>query len=203
MKKPIYDHIGIGYDTSRKADPEVTRRLQNHLQIFDNSPVVDLACGTGNYTLALHSSGINICGTDISLQMIETAKRKANKIQWYLSDVENMPYVNGQFSGAVCILAIHHFRDLNSSFKEIFRILSDGSRFVIFTASPEQMQKYWLNEYFPEMMSKSISQMPKTLEVKNALLDSGFQILGYENFMVQPNLQDFFYIVVSIDRRFI
>jgi ubiquinone/menaquinone biosynthesis C-methylase UbiE len=192
MKKPIYDDIGLGYDTTRKADPEITRRLQNHLQVFDKRPVIDLACGSGNYTLALHNFGLNIGGVDISKQMIESARQKTNEIDWYLSNVENLPFIDCQFSGGICILAIHHFRNLGASFREIYRILSDGSRFVIFTASPEQMQKYWLNDYFPEMMNKSISQMPSTAEVENALLGSGFQILGYENFMIQPNLQDFF-----------
>jgi SAM-dependent methyltransferase len=192
MNKPIYDLIGIGYDTTRKADPEISRRLQNHLQIFDSRPVIDVACGSGNYTFALHNLGLNVCGTDISPQMIESARRKTNELEWYLSDVANMPFLDSQFSGAVCILAIHHFRDLVNSFKEINRILCEGSRFVIFTSSPEQMQRFWLNEYFPEMMNESISQMPNTLAVEKALLDSGFQILGYESFMIQPNLQDFF-----------
>ena len=34
--------------------------------------------------------------------------------------------------------------------------------------------------------------MPNTLAVEKALLVSGFQMLGYESFMIQPNLQDFF-----------
>ncbi|SEB56116.1 class I SAM-dependent methyltransferase [Paenibacillus sp. GP183] len=192
MSRPIYDLIGVGYDTTRKADPEITRRLQNHLQIFDSRPVIDIACGSGNYTLALHNLGLNVCGMDLSPLMIDSARKKSKELEWYLSDVENMTFLDGQFNGAVCILAIHHFRDLVNSFKEINRILCEGSRFVIFTSSPEQMQRYWLKEYFPEMMNASISQMPNTLAVEKALLDSGFQMLGYESFMIQPNLQDFF-----------
>jgi len=193
MNKPIYDQIGIAYDVSRKADPEISRRLYNHLQIFDKRRnVVDLACGSGNYTIALHDIGLNICGIDVSTQMIESAKEKNDKIDWYLSDIEDMSFRDGQFDGATCILAIHHFRDLVSSFKEVNRIVSVGSRFVIFTSSPEQMQGYWLNEYFPRMMSKSITQMPETTMIESALTKSGFRLLGYENFMIQPNLQDFF-----------
>lgn len=33
MKNQIYDEIGLGYDTTRKADREIARRLYNHLQI--------------------------------------------------------------------------------------------------------------------------------------------------------------------------
>lgn len=192
MTLPIYDQIGIGYDTTRKADPEIARRIKNHLQMTDKRPVIDIACGTGNYTVSLHEFGLNICGTDISHQMINKAKNKKTNIEWVESDVESMPFADGQFNGAVCILAIHHFRNRVSSFKEVNRILGKGSRFVIFTSTPEQMKRYWLNEYFPEMMEKSAMQMPSTDEIKKSLLLSGFRVLGYESFLIQPDLQDFF-----------
>ncbi|WP_221567774.1 hypothetical protein [Alkalihalobacillus sp. TS-13] len=31
--KSLYDDIGKGYDTTRKADPEIAWRLRNHLQV--------------------------------------------------------------------------------------------------------------------------------------------------------------------------
>ncbi|WP_408010328.1 hypothetical protein ACJROX_08550 [Pseudalkalibacillus sp. A8] len=49
--EPLYDEIGKSYDTTRKADPEITRRLRNHLQASDRTKILDVACGTGNYTL--------------------------------------------------------------------------------------------------------------------------------------------------------
>jgi ubiquinone/menaquinone biosynthesis C-methylase UbiE len=192
MKKPIYNQIGIGYDTTRKADPEITRRLYNNLQVFDHKKVIDIACGSGNYTNALFDLGINISGSDISMEMLNKAKQKNDRIEWREADVISLPFDNNEFFGATCILAIHHFQDLHKSFNEINRILNDGSRFVIFTSTPEQMEKYWLNEYFPDMMARSIAQMPSIDLVSDALNSSGFQILGYETFMIQPNLLDFF-----------
>ncbi|CAM2904393.1 methyltransferase domain-containing protein [Paenibacillus sediminis] len=189
---PLYDQIGLNYDITRKADPEIARRLYEHLQVFDVRPIVDIACGTGNYTIALQRLGLNVTGVDISLEMLKSAQGKSNSIDWVQSNVENLPFENDYFSGATCILAIHHFRDLKSSFEEIYRVIKRGSRLVIFTATAEQMNHYWLNVYFPNMMRNSIQQMPTEDQIKISLQDAGFTLLGFETFLVEPNLEDFF-----------
>lgn len=73
--KPLYDDTGKEYDTTRKADPELAQRLRNHLQVSDGSRVLDIACGTGNYTIALANSGLLMTGVDISEEMISKAQR--------------------------------------------------------------------------------------------------------------------------------
>lgn len=188
----LYDKIGGNYDTTRKADPEITRRLYHHLQMKDGKEVLDLACGTGNYTIALAQLGVQVTGVDISREMISSAREKASTVEWQLGDVEALPFQSHHFQGATCILAIHHFNDIYQSFNEVHRVLMPGSRFVIFTSSPEQMKRYWLNEYFPEMMNKSMEQMPSLEEVNQALIAAGFKIIGNESFLIQPDLIDFF-----------
>lgn len=187
----LYDRIGGGYDSSRKADPQITQRLMNHLQVSDGSPIVDVACGTGNYTVALSKLGVKITGTDISEEMLQQARKKAQNISWDKADVTKLPYENGSFMGATCVLAIHHFEDLSKAFREIFRVIHRG-RFVIFTASPEQMMHYWLNEYFPNALRSSYVQMPKISDVIKCLKQAGFRINGIESFLIQPDIQDFF-----------
>ncbi|NRF89833.1 class I SAM-dependent methyltransferase [Paenibacillus frigoriresistens] len=188
----LYDVIGIEYDTSRKADPQITQRLNNHLQVTENSRILDVACGTGNYTIALSQMGLEMTGTDISEEMLQTARKKASQITWDKADVINLPYFDGEFSGATCILAIHHFQDLLKSFQQVYRVLSNGGRFVLFTSTPEQMERYWLKEYFPDAIMKSCSQMPEVSLVIEQLKQAGFKIVGLETFLIQPNLQDFF-----------
>lgn len=187
----LYDVIGVSYDISRKADSEITRRIMNHLQVNRESRILDVACGTGNYTVALSQLGLNMTGTDISEEMLVKARKKSNQVTWDRADVLHLPYQDGGFSGATCILAIHHFTDLLKSFQQVYRVLSHG-RFVIFTSSPEQMERYWLKEYFPKAMMNSCNQMPEVLEVVNNLKKVGFKIVGVETFLIQPTLQDFF-----------
>lgn len=189
--RALYDDIGRDYDTTRKADPQISERLKNHLQVFDDSPILDVACGTGNYTIALSNLGLNMTGVDISQEMISKAQQKSNQVTWDLADAICLPYSEQTFYGVTSILAIHHFSDLSIPFSEVYRVLKQG-RFVIFTSSPEQMERYWLREYFPKAIQNSCKQMPKVSQVVETLKEEGFSIVGLESFLIQPNLQDFF-----------
>ncbi|MCF6409468.1 class I SAM-dependent methyltransferase [Pseudalkalibacillus salsuginis] len=188
---PLYDEIGKSYDATRKADPEITRHLRNHLQVPKGTKVLDIACGTGNYSIALEQSGLYVTGCDISTEMIEIAKQKSSKINWELADINCLPYENKTFTGVSCILSIHHFGELFVPFQEVFRVMDRG-RFVIFTSSPEQMNTYWLKEYFPQAIEASSKQMPDLTTVNNTLQAVGFDIIGHETFLIQPDLEDFF-----------
>ena len=48
-----YDRIGDGYDLTRRADPRIADRLTSLLDAAPGASVLDVACGTGNYTFAL------------------------------------------------------------------------------------------------------------------------------------------------------
>jgi len=171
----VYDKIGFAYDTTRKADPEIIRRLYHHLQLGVGFSVVDIGCGTGNYTIALKQMGLAMTGVDISSTMIDSGRTKAPEIPWVKSDASILPFEDATFNGAISTLVIHHYEELEIPFKETFRVLEKGRRYVIFTASPKQMQNYWLVEYFPKAMEASWVQMPS---VENWGVEYGRGVLG-------------------------
>ncbi len=187
----IYEQIGKSYDFTRSADPEIANRLAVKLQIKSDSSYLDVACGTGNYTLYLAKNGGIWYGIDQSTKMIDVARNKSNAVTWQVGEVEALSYADGSFSGVLCTLAIHHFAALTPAFREIYRVLADG-RFVLFTATPEQMSKYWLIEYFPEAIYKSAEQMPSLERVKSALDETGFKSVDVEPYYISENLQDLF-----------
>ncbi|MED4125142.1 methyltransferase domain-containing protein [Halalkalibacterium halodurans] len=75
--RPLYDTIGKKYDTTRKADQEIARRLRHHLHVPNSSKVLNIACGTGNYTAVLEATGLQMAGCDLSTEMITQAKLKS------------------------------------------------------------------------------------------------------------------------------
>jgi len=187
----IYEQIGKSYDLTRRADPEIVARLAVHLQIKSNSSYLDVGCGTGNYTLALAKYGGIWHGLDQSKEMIDAATNKSNIVAWQVAEAESLPYPDGTFSGVLCTLAIHHFAALTPAFREIYRVLAAG-RFVLFTATPKQMSKYWLVEYFPEAIHQSAEQMPSLEKVRYALDEAGFNSVNIEPYSISENLQDLF-----------
>jgi ubiquinone/menaquinone biosynthesis C-methylase UbiE len=188
---PVYDNIGKTYDVTRRADAFITRRLSYYLNIKDGGTYLDIACGTGNYTIALCHPGARFWGIDESSQMIDTAHSKANHIGWCQGTTEALPFRDGSFSGAVCVLVIHYFKDLLQVFSEVARVLLRGN-FVVFTATPEQMRHYWLNHYFPEAMKRSIEEIPTQQEIADALHKAGFSNILLEPYEIKEGLNDFF-----------
>ncbi|WP_193196103.1 class I SAM-dependent methyltransferase [Nostoc sp. MG11] len=74
----VYEQIGKGYDLTRHADPEIAKQLADYLQLKSDCLYLDVACGTGNYTLALAKYDGVWHGVDQSKQMIDAAKNKSN-----------------------------------------------------------------------------------------------------------------------------
>jgi SAM-dependent methyltransferase len=188
----LYNQIGIDYDVTRRADPYIVGRLVHHLQTEPKGKYLDVACGTGNYTVAIANSGVDIDGIDQSNLMIQTARQKSSQINWHIGSAESLPFADRTFSGALCTLAIHHFSALPPVFREVFRVLESG-RFVLFTATHQQMAGCWLNEYFPKALACSIEQMPDLEPVIHSLQEVGFQLLYTEPYEVTNELQDFFF----------
>ena len=188
----IYNEIGVNYDITRNADPRIVHKLAELAEIEPNKKYLDIACGTGNYTIELSKCGGEWFGFDQSEKMLHEAKLKTNTITWSCFDVAKLDYDDEKFDGAICSLAIHHFSNLSLALIEIARVLKPNSKLVIFTSTPEQMQNYWLIEYFPAMMKKSCKQMPSILSIKNASAASTLKIVAVEPFFIEPNLKDFF-----------
>lgn len=186
-----YDRIGIGYDTTRRADPYIAGRLFELLKAPVGARVLDVACGSGNYTAALARRGLRMVGVDQSATMLDAARHKSTDVHWCRGEVGALPFADARFDGALCTLALHHFPDLRVAIGEMRRVMR-GGRLVFFTATREQMRGYWLNAYFPIAMERSIEQMPDWCDVESALLAAGFSVIRAEPYDVQPDLQDFF-----------
>jgi ubiquinone/menaquinone biosynthesis C-methylase UbiE len=189
--QPLYNSIGSTYGATRRADPAIARQISRLVNCTSGSRFLDVACGTGNYTCALAALGGEWHGTDISEVMLKQAMEKNSGIEWAVGSIESLPYQDGLFDGIVCSLAIHHFAELDTPFREVWRVLKKG-KFVIFTAFPEQMQNYWLCHYFPEMMRRSCEKMPSKQSVVASLQLAGFEIASVNPFLVTNQLQDLF-----------
>lgn len=187
-----YDNIGLGYNKTRQADPYLLERIYSLLPPDHKGQYLDIGCGTGNYTIPLSKKGLHFTGVDPSEMMLNEAKSKSEKIEWKTGNVESLPFADSIFNGAIATLTVHHWNNFETGFKELFRVLKPGSRIVIFTSSPEQMEGYWLNHYFPAVMKRSIDKMPSVISVTSALEAAGFTRTATEIYAVRDDLTDLF-----------
>jgi len=188
----LYDKIGTGYNNTRQPDPYISEKLFQLLSPQTNKVYLDIGCGTGNYTIQFADKGFDFSGVDPSDQMLQEARTKSNKINWVIGSAEQIPSDNETFDGAVATLTVHHWTNLEKSFRELFRVMKVGSKIIFFTATPEQMNGYWLNHYFPQMLKLSIDHMPSFESIKFAANKAGFNITVTEKYFIQEDLQDLF-----------
>ena len=187
----VYDSIGQAYDVTRKADPNIVDQILNHLNIVAGGKYLDIGCGSGNYTGALAARNLQIEGCDISETMLQKARQKYPTVPFQQGNAVNLPYESGTFNGVICTLATHHISNNEKLFQEIFRVLNRGT-FVMFTATPEQMQKYWLQHYFPKLMEGSIEKMSSFASIQEDLQQAGFQNIQSKPYFINNQLQDWF-----------
>ncbi len=192
MSEIIYDTIGANYNNTRTADPFLVSRLLHFLQPAKDNLYLDIGCGTGNYTIALAEKGFNFSGIDPSEKMLKEAALKNQAITWMQGTAEQIPIKDKMFNGAIATLTVHHWKDLQRSCIELYRVLQNNSRLVLFTSGPEQMKAYWLNHYFPKMLAASANKMPSPASVRTAALNAGFEMMNMEKYFVQDELQDLF-----------
>jgi ubiquinone/menaquinone biosynthesis C-methylase UbiE len=208
MPSALYDRVGAAYDATRRADSYIASRLLAHLAGAARGWCLDVACGTGNYTLALAAVGVPVVGVDASARMIAAAARKAPTLAdgepiqrtshaapgvplWAAADVTRLPFPTGSFSGATCTLALRYFADLDAAIAELGRVLRDGP-LVLFAATPEQIRRYWLRLYFPEMIERTAAQAYPLARITRALQTAGFTRVATELYTVRSDLQDLF-----------
>jgi len=190
--KPVYDSIGINYNSTRRADPYIVSRLLHFLNPTQGGAYLDIGCGTGNYTIALAETGLLLFGMEPSIEMLNEARNRYDGINWTQGCAEDISIYDESFSGAIATLTIHHWTDVRQGFKEIARVLKPRGRFVLFTATPAQMEGYWLNHYFPEMLQASIAKMPSLEFITEALTGAGLHIKKSEKYFIKDDLQDKF-----------
>ncbi len=189
---PIYNTIGIGYNTTRRADPYIVECMLTNLSAVTNGHYLDIGCGTGNYTNAYTQQGLLFTGAEPSDRMISEAGNKYPDINFIQAKAEHLPFDNESFDGATGTFTLHHWDSMENGLKEIYRVLKPGSRAVFLSFTPTQIYGYWLCHYFPETMRNSAAVVPEISDMTDIFLKAGFTSVTTERYFVHDELQDHF-----------
>jgi ubiquinone/menaquinone biosynthesis C-methylase UbiE len=196
-----YDIIGYDYDYRRTADPYLAGRIVDLIGPLQVGTYLDIGCGTGNYTTYLAEQGMELIGIDPSERMLSEAKRRTPGVDWRIGEAANTGLKDSSVEGIIAVLTIHHWPDISAGFKELSRVLKLGRKMVLFTSDRKQMKAYWLNHYFPSMLTDSFNQMPSKDELAQAANSSGLSVSAEELYFVKDDLQDHFLYVGKHDPK--
>ena len=113
--------------------------LQRYFEFCSMVPednLLDVACGSGEFSIFCAKQIKYVYGVDISKKMVELAKKGAidnsvDNIYFKCDDVENLPFEDSTFSIVVCKSAYHHLIDYDKVFGEMIRCSKNDGRISI------------------------------------------------------------------------
>lgn len=107
-------------------DREVLDRFAARLR--GEGPVADLGCGPGQITRYLRDRGVDVCGIDLSAQMIARAADAYPDIPFRTGDMRRLDVGDGAWAGASAFYSIIHIPrdDVTATLVELRRALRPG-----------------------------------------------------------------------------
>ena len=124
-----YDLITVLLSFGR--DRAWKRRLVGLSGAAHGCRLLDLACGTGDLTIAASCRGASAVGLDITARMLELARRKpdAVAIPFVLGDMTSLPFAPDAFDAVTTGYGLRNVPDLPRALAEVWRVLRPGGAF--------------------------------------------------------------------------
>lgn len=98
--------------------------------------VLDCAAGTGEFSLAAAQRASSVLCTDLSLPMLERARRKAEKrglanISFARRDVTALPDPDGSFDVVIAANVLHLLPEPEKAVRGLWRVTAPGGRLIL------------------------------------------------------------------------
>jgi SAM-dependent methyltransferase len=157
MGDALYDTIGVGYGTGRRADPRIAHAIWSALG--DARTVLNVGAGTGSYepedryVLAVEPSAVM------------RTQRPRGAAPCVAGHAEELPFDDDAFDVVMTVLSDHHWRDNAAGLRECARV---GRRVVLLNWENGLRDSFWLvRDYVPEFnmyasMAPSLEERART-----------------------------------------
>jgi ubiquinone/menaquinone biosynthesis C-methylase UbiE len=177
--KVDYDSLAKEYAMHRQVQLEVLKDLIETGKLNSTSQVLDVGCGTGNYTVALEKAlGCSCWGIEPSEQMLAKASEQTRTAHLKLGKAEQLDYPDDFFDLVFSVDVIHHVGNRPAYFREARRVLKPGGKVCTATDSEETIRRRQpLTVYFPETIEAELQRYPCMADLRAMLTEAGFSDL--------------------------
>jgi len=111
-------------NTTAQSVPELVRQVG----AVSGTQALDLCCGPGVVTAALHAAGAKTTGLDFSPAMLQLARQAVPGVEFVEGDAMNLAYDENSFDAVTIGFGILHVPDPTSVLAEAHRVLRTGGR---------------------------------------------------------------------------
>jgi SAM-dependent methyltransferase len=139
----LYDEIGRSYTSRRRADPRIMAAIAAALGA--SATVLNVGAGAGAY----EPRERRVIAAEPALTMLQ--QRAASAAPAVQARAEALPFSDASFAAVLGVLTVHHWTDLTRGLAECARVARE--RCVFLTFDLEAMQKFWLLDYFPNVLA--------------------------------------------------
>jgi demethylmenaquinone methyltransferase/2-methoxy-6-polyprenyl-1,4-benzoquinol methylase len=182
----------------------VARRLRERLPPV-GALVLDVACGTGDLSLALsEATGARVIGTDFCRPMLEIAAQKAvtkhASIPLIEGDALRLPFADECFDAVSIAFGLRNLSSVAGGLRELQRVLKPGGRAAILEFSRPVLPgfrtlfQFYFTRVLPriggvisgspgayEYLPDSVSRFPDQKRLAGLMSEVGFEEVEYKN----------------------
>ena len=145
----IYDQLARYYD-ALVGDDEACRMWEEFVKKHVKPcKMLELACGSGEITNALHQDGYDILATDISEAMINELNKKYPYIKTQILDMNNFK-MDEKYDSVICFCdSINYLMDYHQMVDSVYDVLNDHGIFMFDMHTLDRIKEFE-DEYIEE-----------------------------------------------------
>jgi SAM-dependent methyltransferase len=151
------------------------------LALSPGDGVLDVGCGTGNFTREFARSvgpdglavGLDVSQTMLARAVRDTASAGYDQVAYVRADATDAPFLDASFDAVCCFAALNLFADPYAALDSFTRVLTPGGRLAIFTSA--RGRSVPLRTFERVVRARSGMNMFERDELVNALAQRGFE----------------------------
>jgi demethylmenaquinone methyltransferase/2-methoxy-6-polyprenyl-1,4-benzoquinol methylase len=199
----LLNHLLSG-NVDRRWRRLVVRRVAANLPVT-NASVLDVACGTGDLSLAfVAGTQARVVGLDFCRPMLDIAAAKSSErglaIPFVEGDALKLPFRDQSFDGVSIAFGLRNLVGLEGGLRELLRILRPGGTVAVLEFSKPQMPilRTFFGIYFAKLLPKfgglisgsksayeylpeSVSRFPDQASLAAMMKEIGFTEVTFQN----------------------
>jgi SAM-dependent methyltransferase len=154
-----YGAIGASYSEYRQPDPRIIARIERALGSARS--VLNVGAGTGSY----EPSDRDVTAVEPSASM--RAQRSPHASVAIDAVAEALPFADRAFDASLATFTVHQWTDLERGLREMRRVTRGPV--IVLTCDPQLVQRFWLNEFAPEVLATEAKRYPGIDRIRSVL----------------------------------
>jgi hypothetical protein len=153
-----YAIVGGNYSRYRQPEPRIANRI--HAVLGDAKHILNVGAGAGSY----EPLDRDVVAVEPSASMRSQRPSDRPAID---AMAENLPFPDGRFDASMAIFTVHQWSDVRAGLAEMRRVTRGPV--AILTCDPAEVERFWLNDYAPQVLAAEARRYPSMEVLRSAL----------------------------------